>query len=111
VKYLDAVSAYHADGTLVAGFPYTLSDDGVSSSFAPGPALGDLDNDGQLEFVLVSRSGRVAYFDTLAGTSTATRAWPMYKHDSLGTSDFGPLPIFSDGFESGDVLAWSSVEP
>jgi hypothetical protein len=111
VKARDAVHAYHGDGSVVTGFPYPLSDDGISSNRAPAPAFGDVDLDGNLDFVLVSVSGRVAFFDTEAATRARTRPWPMYKHDSLGTSAFGFVGLFVDGFESGDASAWSLVVP
>lgn len=110
-KYLDMVSAYHGDGTLVSGFPYAISDDGVGQDRAPGAAFEDVDDDGDIEFLFASASGRVAYFDTAASTSPATRVWPMDKHDALGTSDLGLLGVFSDGFESGDTSHWSAVAP
>lgn len=111
VKYRNMVSAYAGDGSLVEGFPYALSDDGISSDSAPGPAVDDVDNDGELELVFMSTSGRVAYFDTMETTSKESRPWPMTKHDPHGTSDFGRLYVFSDGFESGDFTEWSSVIP
>lgn len=110
VKYLDTVSAYHGDGTLVGGFPFFLLDDGVSIDRFPGPAVDDIDNDGQLELVLASASGRVAYVDTSSTTRVGTRVWPMYKHDPQGTSNAGTRLVFTDGFESGGTSMWSAIE-
>lgn len=111
VKYRDTISAYHGDGTLVGGFPYTLSDDGVSVGSMPAPALDDVDCDGELEMVVASASGRVALLETAVATSRARRPWPMYKHDAQGTSNAAFFDLFSDGFEGGDASAWSSSFP
>jgi hypothetical protein len=111
VKHLDMISAYHGDGTPVAGFPYLLSDDGLSADQYPGPAVGDVDGDGDLEYVFLSGSGRVAFFDTTAPSNRRTRVWPQYKHDSRGTGDLSLLGIFTDGFESGDLSAWAESQP
>jgi hypothetical protein len=51
------VAAVHANGTMLNGFPYTLSDDNNTATFSPTPVAGDVDGDGD---------GNVATADLLA---------------------------------------------
>ncbi len=44
--------AYHQDGRSVSGFPVIFDDNGLADYF---PVIGDVDGDGQLEIVVVSR--------------------------------------------------------
>ena len=106
VKAWYHVFAFHVDGTPVNGFPLELSDDLHGAAVLPAPALGDVDNDGELDLVAVSMSGRIASF-SLPGTSgDSARPWPIYKRNPLGTGFAGSIVIFSDDFETGDLTRW-----
>ncbi len=100
VKVSNYFFAVHADGTLVDGFPYYLSDDNHSGTFSPSPAVGDLDDDGDVEYVFVSNHGKIAFFDEDYSFSEEFAFWPMFKHDPHNT---GYLPPASqEGDLNGD---------
>ncbi|MFH1746067.1 MAG: FG-GAP-like repeat-containing protein [Planctomycetota bacterium] len=105
LKTHDHLFALHADGTLVEGFPYYLSDENHTGTTTPTPAVADCDNDGDVEFVHVSNFGTVAFFDQPGGFSPNDAYWPMYKHDARGTS-FMPLPGKGDMNCDGNVNAY-----
>jgi hypothetical protein len=88
--------AVHADGTVVADFPYTLSDDGNSATFSSSPAVGDLDANHQVEYVFVSISGRVAYFDESHAYWRRFADWSVFEHDPRNT-------CYLAGLRAGDV--------
>ncbi len=66
------VYAFHADGTLVPGWPVTLD---APAQVWNGVALGDLDNDGQLELVVAPRMIDRVYAFGYDGTPVA--GWPV----------------------------------
>jgi hypothetical protein len=77
-KITNGFVAVDAGGSTLPGFPIPLSDDNQSSTFSPAPAVGDLDGDGTVEYLLLSHSGRFALHDeTAAWTDEAARGrWP-----------------------------------
>ncbi|MCP4582115.1 MAG: T9SS type A sorting domain-containing protein [candidate division Zixibacteria bacterium] len=85
VKTVDNIFALNTNGSLVEGYPYFLSDNSNSATHGPSQAIGDLDNDGDIDFVFVSISGDVVYVDGSATNHPDYNDWPMYKHDSWGT--------------------------
>jgi len=91
VKVSNYFFAVHADGTLVDGFPYYLSDDNHGGTFSPSPAVGDLDGDGDVEYVFVSNHGKIAFFDEGHSFSEQLAFWPMFKHDPHNTGYLPPL--------------------
>jgi len=98
------VWAWHADGTVVAGWPATKTGYIESS-----PALGDIDGDGALEVVVGSRGGIVwAWY----GDGTTVPGWPQMVGDTFGTPALGDID--GDGAVeivvgdlSGSVRAWN----
>ncbi|HCP47282.1 MAG TPA: hypothetical protein DIU15_14670, partial [Deltaproteobacteria bacterium] len=57
------------------------------------PTLADLDLDGFLDVVVVTRSGRVYAWRTL-GPSWGDVQWPTFHHDNRGTGNYNtPLPV------------------
>jgi len=85
VHSANTFTALHADGSYVTGFPFNLSDDGQSGTFSAAPAVGDLDGNGQVEYVFVSASGRIAYFDETLAYSGDANSWPVMQHDACNT--------------------------
>lgn len=82
----------------------------------PAPTLADLDGDPDLELVLQTAfSGVVAY--DLPGTAGAIVHWGTGRGSYLraGSAAAPPPPpgetVFADGFESGDMAAWSNAVP
>ena len=91
VKVSNYFFALHADGTLVDGFPYYLSDENHGGTFSPSPAVGDLDGDGDVEYVFVSNYGKIEFFDEEHSFSEDLAFWPMFKHDAHNTGYLPPL--------------------
>ncbi len=89
VKTHDYIFGLNADGTSLDDFPYYLSDNSHSGTHSPSPAIGDLDNDGDADFIFASSSGSVVYVDGQGSFDSALSAWPMYKHDQYGTGRYG----------------------
>jgi hypothetical protein len=86
VKIANAIVALDSGGNQLPWSPLPFSDDGQSSTFSPTPAVGDLDGDGDVEYVFVSVSGTVAYFDEDEPFSGPSAFWPMFQHDVHNTS-------------------------
>ena len=96
IKVTNHVFAVHADGTIVDGFPYYLSDENHSGTHSPSPAVGDMDGDGDVEYVFVSSFGTIAFFDEDPSFSPSLAHWPMYKHDAHNTGYLPPLWLTGD---------------
>jgi len=86
VHSANTFTAFHANGSYVTGFPFNLSDDGQSGTFSAAPAIGDLDGNGMVEYVFVSASGRIAYFDESLAYAGDANCWPVMQHDAWNTS-------------------------
>lgn len=84
-----ALWAYHADGTVVRGFPKVTAYDERSRYNAP--AVADLDGDGRLNLAWLDFHGNVYVWD-LPSPVTAPRPWPMFGRDAGHTSR-GPLGL------------------
>jgi hypothetical protein len=89
VKVVDHIFALHADGSIMEGFPHFLSDDNSTGTHSPSPALGDLDRDGDSEFIFCSCSGNVELLDVETAFDPKKSFWPVYKHDPYATSNYG----------------------
>jgi len=85
VKISDAIEGFNHDASDAAGFPYALSDDNNSGTFSPGPATGDVDDDGDVEMVFTSIVGQIVYFDE-PGPSKAPLQWPQTGYDARNSS-------------------------
>lgn len=92
VKTIDYVFGLNADGSAMDGFPFYLSDNNSSGTHSPSPAIGDLDRDGDADYVFASSSGTIAFVDAEGAFSAELTSWPMYKHDRYGTSRYGFQP-------------------
>jgi hypothetical protein len=102
VKVWDNIFALHADGTVVDGFPYALSDENHSGTITPTQAVGDLDGDRDVEYVFVSTFGNMAFFDEPHAFSRRWAYWPTFKHDAHNTGYLPPLCLGDVDFD-GDV--------
>ena len=91
-----ALLAWHADGSVVAGFPFWLDrslvdgqtdpDNVYDYGFFASPALGDLDGDGDLEIVLGAMDSRVY---ALHHDGSMVAGFPVELRETFTTSD-GP---------------------
>jgi len=78
--------------------------------------VGDIDGDGDLELLAAGAdsppsAGAIYAWDFSAADTEAARPWPVFRGtvDNRACIDNGSA--FADGFESGDVSAWSSTVP
>jgi hypothetical protein len=78
------------------------------------PAVGDLDGDGQLEVFVQTFDHGLDVF-TVPGSATNRVLWPTARGGPLRTgAPTGPAlpdPLFADGFETGNLSAWSALVP
>lgn len=99
VKTQNYIFGLNSDGTLLDDFPYYLSDDNNSGTYSPSPAVGDLDSDGDADYVFASSSGTIAYVDADGPFDADLTPWPMYKHDQYGTGRYGFQPRTGIAFD------------
>ncbi|HIE05612.1 MAG TPA: T9SS type A sorting domain-containing protein [bacterium (Candidatus Stahlbacteria)] len=85
-KAQDTVYAFHANGTPVPGFPYFLDDSSHSGTTSPSPVIGDMDQDGDVEFCFSSCFGEIHFFDESSFFDEKFSEWPMFKHEERNTS-------------------------
>ena len=52
------------------------------------PAIGDVDGDGRLEMVAVTREGYLLAWN-LSASASAARDWPEVGHDARNTANLG----------------------
>ncbi|MCK4653521.1 MAG: T9SS type A sorting domain-containing protein [Candidatus Cloacimonetes bacterium] len=102
VKVHNYIFALHSDASVVDGYPYYLDDEGSSGTFSPTPALGDMDNDGDIELVFSSNSGNLELLDADNAFFPDFEFWPMFKHDQFNTGCIQP-EIFT-GIEEEQVI-------
>jgi hypothetical protein len=74
-------------------------------------AVGDVDGDGDLEvvgvgfFSLSPPTGGIYVWD-FPGPASPPAPWPVFRGSADNNGRFGTLPLFMDGFESGDTSRW-----
>ncbi len=90
VKVHNHIFALHADASIVYGYPYYLDDEGSSGTFSPTPALGDMDNDGDIELVFSSNYGNLVLLDEEDAFFPDFEFWPMFKYDRFNTGCIQP---------------------
>jgi len=76
------VHAWNVDGVEAKGFPKYTGGWALST-----PAVGDLDGDGKLELVQVTRNGWLYAWHT-SGKSSGRIDWASYHHDLQNTGNF-----------------------
>lgn len=88
--------AWESDGTLIDGFPFTPSST-IALTALQGATLGDLNDDGLLDFAMASegngdlrRPGRVHVFTFNTKVDESTMHWPTQGHDYQRTSTWPP---------------------
>ena len=82
------VHAWDVGGNEAPGFPKSTGGWVIAS-----PAVGDLDLDGFLEVVVVTRDGYLFAWRT-RGAAWGEVQWPTFHHDNRGTGNFHtPLPV------------------
>ena len=86
VKTHDYIFGLNADGTYLDDFPYYLSDEDHSGTYSPSPAIGDLDNDGDADYLFASSNGTVVFVDGSGDYDRDLSFWPMYKQNQYSTS-------------------------
>jgi hypothetical protein len=92
VKVSNNFYAFHADGSLVTGYPYFLDDQSHTGTTTPSPAVTDADSDGDLELVFGSNYGEVHFFDELDSFNFSFAYWPMHKQNCRNTGFYqGPV--------------------
>ena len=79
------VYAFHADGSIVAGWPVPVEARSMCS-----PAVGDVDCDGELEVLVGSNASK---FWLLEADGTVMPGWPRAVSTS---TDFPPSPVLAD---------------
>ena len=102
VKVHNHIFALHSDGSVVEGYPYYLDDEGSSGTFSPTPALGDMDNDGDIELVFSSNYGNLVFLDEDDLFFPDFGFWPMFKHDRFNTGSIHPEIL--TGIDDGQVI-------
>ncbi len=85
IKVCDYICGFHADASVVSGFPYYISDQSHSGTYSPAPVIGDMDGDGDVEYALASFFGEIHFFDETQAYYPEYAEWPMYKHDQRNT--------------------------
>jgi hypothetical protein len=104
-----------ANGTVLHDVPLPNPGHNGNGNGAPAaPAVGDLDGDGQLEVFVQTFDHGMDVF-TVPGSAANCLLWPTARGGPLRTGrPSGPwvrMPLFGDGFESGDASIWSAVVP
>jgi len=86
LKIPNNIVGLNSDGTDAPGFPIPLTDNNASGTFSPGPAVGDLDGDGDVEIVAVSNDGTIALFDEPRAFTPGGLQWPQFGYDNVNSS-------------------------
>jgi hypothetical protein len=116
VKTHDYIFALNADGTFLDDFPYYLSDENHTGTYSPSPAIGDLDNDGDADYLFASCNGTVVFVDGSGDYDRDLSYWPVYKQNQYSTSLYemvtsgcayipGDCDYHGTPIELGDVIA------
>jgi hypothetical protein len=113
IKAQDYICGFHADASVVSGFPYYISDQSHSGTYAPSPVIGDMDKDGDVEYALASFFGEIHFFDEAQSYYPEFAEWPMYKHDQRNTGFYpreGPGGVKSNPGEHPVLIGEVSLQ-
>jgi hypothetical protein len=101
-----ALYAYHADGSLVDGFPFATPDAAGPNS----PSVGDVDGDGILEIALLTMDGTVSLWKAEGiPYHPYMTDWGTWFHDNWNTGQFHPKPpqgLTASRGDPGVHLSW-----
>jgi hypothetical protein len=104
-----ALYAYHADGSLVDGFPFATPDAAGPNS----PAVADVDGDGILEIALLTMDGTVSLWKAEGiPYHPYMTDWGTWFHDNWNTGKFHPKPpqgLTASHGDPGVHLVWRNV--
>ena len=92
---------WHHDGTVVAGWPRAIAANGQSSRSSP--AVGDLDDDGDLEIVTATSDGRL---HVLAADGTELPGWPRATGGVQPIASPAVIDMDADGAEEMFLTYW-----
>ena len=81
--------AFHADGTLVSGFPIEIGAEARGT-----PAIWDLDRDGAVDIVLAGWDRGVYAWRYPGSFMPSGMAWPMFRHDNWHTG-YATFPVLT----------------
>ncbi|MCA9398879.1 MAG: S8 family serine peptidase, partial [Candidatus Omnitrophica bacterium] len=105
ISYLAGkVEVFNSDGTYYPGWPKTLKNEFNVDLYGFSPAVGDLDNDGDLEIVVAEQGGTDPKLYVFHHTGELLDGWPK----SVGGIWFVP-PVLGDIDQDGqlDIVAFS----
>jgi len=77
------VYGFDFEGNLLEGFPRQLSSETQS-----GTAIGDLDNDGQVELVSSDYSATLYVWNLESENISSETGWPQFQHDAQHTGNY-----------------------
>jgi hypothetical protein len=105
------VTAFRADGSQPAGWPKNTGGWGIST-----PSVGDVDGDGYIDVVSMTREGWLFAWHGQGNASQAIQ-WEGYHHDARNTGNFGttletrhgPSPAKGCGCGSPGGMSWLAL--
>lgn len=97
------VFVYHSDGSIMDGWPVNFSD----AIPVTTPTVGDVDNDGELEIVVVlNPTGPVDNIYVLSTNGAVENSWQM---DGWGVDHFGPVIVDVDNNGYADIVVSTNM--
>jgi len=92
LKAVNNIYAVNHNGTIVTGFPVFLNDENHSGTTSPTPALGDPDNDGQIEIIAAACYNTIMMIEQSGSYAAQAVQWGSYKSDYYNRGFYNPQP-------------------